>query len=285
MLTIRRAVLAAAAGLSAYGVTRGVIAWRDRLDSKGSLKRVNHAGHTVSLIEGPAVMAGLAVSGLFLEPPRLAVATTGVTLGSGLLGLLDDMSTDTANKGFGGHIRALRQGRVTTGALKALGIPLLSVTGAYVLGKRGIWAVCAGGVTAGTANVLNLCDLRPGRALKAGLVLLTLDPRITANAHSAGLGALGVIAAALPHDLQGRTMLGDTGANALGAALAQTWVYASGNSRILMRLAILTGLTVLSERVSFSRIIATTPGLREFDAWGREITQAHHLQQSTDRAV
>jgi hypothetical protein len=64
-------------------------------------------------------------------------------------------------------------------------------------------------------------------------------------------------------------MLGDCGANALGAALG--WAIGerlSGTPRLLAAAAVI-GLTLASERVSFSRVIASTPPLAAVDAWGR----------------
>ena len=132
----------------------------------------------------------------------------------------------------------------------------------------------AGGVIAGTANLLNLLDLRPGRALKAGLVLVAaqeaLDGR-TAHAGSRALGGgvLGVAAAALPDDLRGETMLGDAGANALGAAIGLRSALTASRPRLVCELAALAALTLASERISFTRVIEQTPGLRELDALGR----------------
>ena len=170
---------------------------------------------------------------------------------------------------------------MTTGALKVLGIPAASVAAAALLRTnartplgRLADAVLAGGVIAGTANLLNLLDLRPGRALKAGLVLVAaqeaLDSR-TAHAGSRALGGgvLGVAAAALPDDLRGETMLGDAGANALGAAIGLRSALTASRPRLVCELAALAALTLASERISFTRVIEQTPGLRELDALGR----------------
>jgi len=82
-------------------------------------------------------------------------------------------------------------------------------------------------------------------------------------------GPLGAAVAILPEDVGERVMLGDAGANGLGALLGLR--LAAGTSP-RGRLALLTGLAALtaaSEVVSFSKVIAATPGLRELDALGR----------------
>ena len=66
-----------------------------------------------------------------------------------------------------------------------------------------------------------------------------------------------------------RDMLGDGGANALGAAWGAAAVLDAPRHVRLALLAGAVGLTLASERVSFTEVIATTPGLRELDAWGR----------------
>ena len=64
-------------------------------------------------------------------------------------------------------------------------------------------------------------------------------------------------------------MLGDTGANAAGALLGTALLDGTGRRGRLAALAVLAGLTLASERVSFTRVIESTPVLREIDAWGR----------------
>jgi hypothetical protein len=73
----------------------------------------------------------------------------------------------------------------------------------------------------------------------------------------------------LPDDLDERVMLGDGGANAFGALLG---VALADRTGLVGRAALLAGLgalTAASERVSFTKVIEGTPGLRGLDRLGR----------------
>jgi UDP-GlcNAc:undecaprenyl-phosphate/decaprenyl-phosphate GlcNAc-1-phosphate transferase len=81
--------------------------------------------------------------------------------------------------------------------------------------------------------------------------------------------ALGAAVAFLPEDLRERAMLGDAGANALGAFLGASVFVASPPSwaRLLV-LGVVLALTAIADRPGFGAVIARTPGLRTFDrAW------------------
>jgi hypothetical protein len=124
-------------------------------------------------------------------------------------------------------------------------------------------------VIASSANLANLLDLRPGRCTKVFLPLWVvgclLDP--TAGAWSAGLA--GAAAGTFPLDLGERGMLGDAGANALGAVVGVLLV--TGPAWLLWALAVvLLGLQAASERVSFSRVIDGNRWLRAVDRLGRQ---------------
>ncbi len=75
--------------------------------------------------------------------------------------------------------------------------------------------------------------------------------------------------ALLPADLGEEIMLGDAGANALGALLGTAFVARAGTAGRLAALAGLVALTAASEKVSFTQVIQRTPGLRELDELGR----------------
>ncbi len=240
--------------------------------------RTNHAGRTVSLLEGPAAIGGgglgALIGGLALGADPVPALTA--VAGPGAAGLVDDLVGDSTSKGLRGHLGALRDGRLTTGVVK---IGVLGVSGVVAADRmrppgvtglgRVAGALLGGGVVAGSANLANLLDLRPGRTLKAaGIagVLLGIRPGRTLPAAA----ALGVSGALIREDLAGRTMLGDGGANPIGALVGTAIVAQTGVPGRVVVLATLVGLTLASERVSFSRVIAATPGLRDLDAWGRE---------------
>ncbi|WP_240372282.1 hypothetical protein [Brevibacterium zhoupengii] len=287
---IRSLVSSAVAGLVGYTATRAIL--NSKLRTHDKVVRTNHAGNDVSLVEGPAVTAGLVAGSLLIEEPRQRAATLLVTTVAGGLGAVDDFLESGDSKGLRGHLDALARGEITTGAIKVIGIPIASIVAATILRTGGnnhglfsshrttadqTWwgstvdVVVTGGVIAGTANLFNLLDLRPGRALKTGLLTLAFMPHRHNLTWAPSAAIAGASAAAWPDDLDGAVMLGDTGANALGAALGTILVENSTAKQRALVLTGLVGLTLLSEKVSFTSIIESTPGLREIDAFGREV--------------
>ncbi|SKC82429.1 hypothetical protein [Krasilnikoviella flava] len=238
--------------------------------------RTNHRGEAVSMLEGPAVAAGLVAGTLAAGGGRQGAGTAIATAGAAVFGLVDDLAEDTSTrvKGLRGHLGALAQGRLTTGGLKVLGIGATAMVGAAVGTRRSGGAAghlldvaVNGALVAGTANLLNLLDLRPGRALKASAAL---SLPVAGGAAGAATGVvLGSAVVAAPGDLAERDMLGDGGANALGALVGSQWAFGAPRAVRLAALASVVGLTFASERVSFSAVIERTPWLRGVDGWGR----------------
>ncbi|KGN36112.1 hypothetical protein [Knoellia subterranea] len=268
----RRPLLGAAAAAAVAG---GALFLKDRLPVgvRTRWERTNHAGRTVTLLEGPAYAVAAAVGSVAAGAPAGPALVT--SLGAGAFGALDDLAGDASSKGLKGHLGALARGEVTTGAIKIVGLGATGLAAAALADRRtgrGFLATLVGGAAiAGAANIANLFDLRPGRTLKvvtaAGLPVL-LPPGNPGAATAAA--ALGAAAGALPSDLRGESMLGDTGANAAGALIGVALVERTGLRGRLAVLAVTAGLTVLSEKVSFSKVIEGNDVLRRLDRWGRE---------------
>src|SRR5690606_29835916 len=138
------------------------------------LRRTNFAGREVSLAEGALVIGGVVALSLRTGRP----ADPCVLAGIGTLGLVDDLleprqrrAGRPVSKGLRGHLGALLEGHLTTGAAKALGIPVLALAAtATAPAPGGLVRVGAdAALIAGCANLANLLDLRPGRALKVVL--------------------------------------------------------------------------------------------------------------------
>jgi len=252
--------------------------------------RENHAGRPVTLFEGPAY-AVAAVTGALAGGAGAPAAVSG--LGAAAFGGLDDLAGDSSRKGLRGHLAAARRGEVTTGAIKILGLGVTGLLSARMIdrsrGSNQVMTTLVGGaVIAGSANIANLLDLRPGRALKVVLLLAapiaaggrgthlataTSSANANGNVNFAAAATAGAVAGAaigsLRDDLAGRSMLGDTGANSAGALLGTALVARTGPRGRLLALAVVMALTLASEKVSFTKVIESTPGLRELDAFGR----------------
>jgi hypothetical protein len=204
----------------------------------------------------------------------VAAAVVGAV--SGVVGGYDDLAgarpEQARDKGLAGHLAALRDGRVSAGAVKVAGIGAAAALAA-VLTRRGRGAgalvdgVLTTGLVAGTANLLNLLDLRPGRAGKAAA--LAAAAGLGGPAGGLMAGPLGATLEALPFDLGERVMLGDCGANAVGALVGLRIAQLPGRASRAGLLAGIVALTLASEKVSFTQVIEATPGLRELDRLGR----------------
>lgn len=221
-------------------------------------------------------------------------------------GLVDDAYGASDAKGFRGHIAAMLHGRLTTGGLKLVGIGLASVVAAFVarssrlMASDSWWtlplsAVVGTLVIALSANLVNLTDLRPGRAIKAYVLLVVLAmPGLMAWAlagasveESAPGWALPAIAVPLllgpalavwRYDLGERAMLGDAGANAMGALAGYVFAATLPLWGLAIAAAVLFALNLLSEKVSFSKVIEGNAVLRWIDGLGR----AHRPALETD---
>jgi glucosyl-3-phosphoglycerate synthase len=175
--------------------------------------------------------------GLRRDPAVAAVAA---------IGLADDLWSG-AERGFRAHLGRRR----TTGVLKLLGIPLVGLVATRRL---------SGALLVGlAANFLNQLDTRPGRALKAYVLAAPLA--------GAPAGTAVILA---PYDLREMAMLGDSGANALGAMLGLSSVSKLTGRGRWAAIGALAGLTILGERRSLGELIERTPVLRELDALGRQ---------------
>ena len=265
-MSIWRAVAAAAVGAR---VARSVTLRGDAaLSGQPSWIRTNYAGREVTLAGGPAVTGGVLLATWLVAPRDRAARAVATAAGvASVVGRIDDIAGSSDARGLRGHLGALGRGQLTTGTVKIAGLFATGVAAGTVLGvrKRDL-PVTAAAVAVG-ANVANLFDLRPGRALKVGLVATA--PALSGPALVPAAAIAGSAAGTLPRDLGERVMLGDSGAAALGAAVA-TAVIAGGGQRAAGRvLAAAAALTLLSELVSFSRVIDALPPLRTFDQWGR----------------
>ncbi|MEU9444900.1 hypothetical protein AB0D42_29310 [Streptomyces sp. NPDC048304] len=207
-------------------------------------QRENYAGRSVGLHAGPASALGAAGA-----VARVCPGAGLAVLAAGVCGAYDDVAGDH-RRGFRAHLRALRDGEVTSGAVKLFGISAAGLVAGALMKERLPDKVLAGVVIAGAAHFVNLVDVRPGRA--AGAVLALGAPGLLREGPAAGLSAaaMGAAAAVLPDDLGERAMIGDTGAHALGAALGAAVVAGNRRAGLLAHAVAVVAAAVHGDRVS-----------------------------------
>jgi UDP-N-acetylmuramyl pentapeptide phosphotransferase/UDP-N-acetylglucosamine-1-phosphate transferase len=249
-----------------------------------ALERANHRGRMVPTAAG--VLAILAV--VLVEGGRALFGAFGVghdtistarvvillaVVGFGLLGFVDDVAGDGEASGFRGHLGVLARGKLTTGVVKIAGGALLAVLLVTIErgSTSGFRVVGDAAIVALAANLVNLLDRVPGRALKVALVAW-LPIALTARADAIGVAlapVVGAFAGLIGDDLGEHLMIGDTGAYAFGAALGLGVVLEYGTVTRTVVLVVLAAVTLASEWVSFGRVIDRVGVLRRFDRLGR----------------
>ena len=221
---------------------------------------------------GRAVLGALGVgseTGLTLARSEVLFAVFGF----GFLGLVDDLVAVGNDRGFRGHLGALRNGRVTTGLLKLVGGVCVAVVLVATPGfKSGRTLLVDGVLIALAANLGNLLDRAPGRTIKAAFVVY-VPLAIVLGVGPTGVAIAVVMGAAFGlfgDDVRERLMLGDTGANVIGAVLGLAVVLGTSETTRLVVMIALVLLNVAAELVSFSKVIDRVPPLRALDRAGRK---------------
>lgn len=262
------ATLADASGAGPLRSARGAAA--------SALGRATAAGSWRSTHGAPAATLR-SVRGSALADAPAALAFPRDTAASALGGVASALADAPARAGLGSARGAAASALVgASGALRSAGSAASAFGGASGArsGRSGLLmsvvdVVIDGGVIAGGANLLNLFDLRPGRAVK--VAALAGAPLAVSSGPGGAVAAatLGSAAALLNEDLGERAMLGDAGANALGALLGLATVATLPRAGRVAALTVIAGLTAASEVVSFTKVIEATPPLHRIDMLGR----------------
>jgi UDP-GlcNAc:undecaprenyl-phosphate GlcNAc-1-phosphate transferase len=274
-------LLAALAGLL---VGAGLWATGGDLFHVESLRRTNYRGAEIATGVGALVPVATLV---VVAAGHLALLSTGrgpvwyaqgrtavlATAGFGLLGLLDDVAGAGQSGGFRQHLRALWHGRLTSGGMKlfAGGAVGVLVAAAVPGGDTGLAAgLRDGAVVALAANLANLFDRAPGRCIKFTTTAFGVAAVVARRSELAGPAVgIGAGLALLVPDLREKAMLGDAGANPLGALAGLAWLVALPDPAARWALlVVLVAANAASEVVSYSAVIDRVGPLRWFDRLG-----------------
>ncbi|UKK98171.1 UDP-N-acetylmuramyl pentapeptide phosphotransferase [Brevibacillus brevis] len=265
------------------------------------MNRFNYDGEPVLtagglILVGSSVITGIVLIGLlWLRRVDRELFLHGILFLTGLItmafwGWRDDCASDRHVKGFRGHFGVLwRERRITSGMWKLIGGTSTAFCLTLALSNT-IWAeFVAFGLLALTPNIINLFDLRPGRAIKVFWCLIALAVAfglLTIGASAEMVNWILLIPIFLasillfPHDVGGKIMLGDTGSNALGFAAGFFFVIGTPIYVQASMLVLFLCVQIAAEFCSFSRVIEQIGWLRRLDQWGR-VTEAENKENQT----
>jgi UDP-GlcNAc:undecaprenyl-phosphate GlcNAc-1-phosphate transferase len=196
-------------------------------------------------------------------------------IGVALLGLLDDSLGRAGEvgspRGWRGHARAMLAGRLSTGAIKAIGAFALAAYAVSGRGREELDYLADLALLLLATNLFNLLDLRGGRvekvffALLAGLCLgaWTFEPIELLGIF------IGPVLIGAAFTLRERAMLGDTGSNLVGALAGISLLETLGDEGRLVALAVVAALTAYGEFRSLNAALEGVPLLRHLDSLGR----------------
>jgi len=228
-----------------------------------------------------------------------------------VFGLIDDLKGSGTSRGFKGHLKALAHGQVTTGAVKLFGIGITALlfarysvlTPSMMRISLVVWLLTIllmAGSIALSANFVNLCDLRPGRASKVSILMLVIGLVVgVGQVLSSDVGALRTsyliteifqffvfllpVLATLRLDLRERGMLGDAGANPSGFIAGAYIATHLGLIGLIVFFLIMLALNLASEKFSFTHVIERNPLLSRLDRIGRiKTVETDREEEHTD---
>jgi UDP-N-acetylmuramyl pentapeptide phosphotransferase/UDP-N-acetylglucosamine-1-phosphate transferase len=187
------------------------------------------------------------------------------------IGILDDLIGNRDVSGLKGHFKSLLNGKLTTGGFKALFGGFVALLISVSISSNIIDIVVNTLLIALSTNLMNLLDLRPGRAIKGylfiSLILLFAVSRYYDKLIIVLL--MSNVAAYFKDDLKANSMMGDTGSNVLGIA---TGIIIAYNFSFVVRLCVLILLIlihVITEKYSLTKIIENNKILNYIDMLGR----------------
>ena len=185
-------------------------------------------------------------------------------------GALDDLIGNRNVSGLKGHFKSLFKGELTTGGFKALFGGFVGLVVSVCISSSIVDIIVNTLIIALSTNLMNLFDLRPGRAIKAYLVIM-IPIYITLTGYTKVFPLL-----ILPHvlayfntDLKARGMMGDTGSNVLGISIGVLMALGYGIKVRLAWLVFLILMHLITEKFSLTKIIEKNRVLKFIDNLGR----------------
>ena len=140
-------------------------------------------------------------------------------------GILDDIIGNRDVSGLKGHFKSFFKGTLTTGGFKAIFGGFVGLIISIAISESIPDIIINTLIIALSTNLMNLLDLRPGRAIKVYLVIMiVIFITLTGYIKILPLLILPNVIAYFNYDLKAKAMMGDTGSNVLGISIGILWL-------------------------------------------------------------
>ena len=224
--------------------------------------RTNAFGAMIPVTFGLVPAFGLSMVMVVAHPVALYAAV--LILGFSFVGYLDDVYGTSAYRGIRGHLSALRNGVVTSGLVKLVASPLMAGMFSFSMyGFQNWLAYLTVIMIAASSNAFNLLDLRPGRS--QGFAIITLLILLPFVPPSIALGSILVLFITIIPDARAKVMMGDSGAIAIGAAVALVVVASSNIWLAVLYTLVTVTLNLVAEKYSLGKLISQNIVLNKVD--------------------
>ncbi|MDD3839178.1 MAG: hypothetical protein PHP06_01210 [Clostridia bacterium] len=173
----------------------------------------------------------------------------------GFVGIVDDLVGNRRTTGLRGHFSKFIKGDFTTGTFKAIICLLISIIISSTLSKGYIDLILNILVICLSTNLINIFDVRPGRAVKVVLFLCTIFLLIEISLLYLATPLICMLGVYGNYDVKSYCMMGDTGSNILGFILG---FFSISHFDFLTKITYLIFLIIIhivAERYSITDII------------------------------
>ena len=185
-------------------------------------------------------------------------------------GILDDIIGTREVSGLKGHFKSFFKGTLTTGGFKAIFGGFVGVLISIAISESIPDIIINTLIIALSTNLMNLLDLRPGRAIKVYLVIMiVIFITLAGYIKVLPLLILPNVLAYFKYDLKAKAMMGDTGSNVLGISIGMIMVFGYSFNVRVSWLVFLVLIHILTEKYSLTEIIENNKILNFIDKLGR----------------
>ena len=239
--------------------------------------RPNYKGEMIPVSMGIVFLPMIIINGIivafftvnFVSSSLLFMFIFGI-MSMFFAGIIDDTIGNRDVSGLKGHFKSLFKGKLTTGGFKAVFGGFVGLIISVSISKNIADIIINTLIIALSTNLMNLFDLRPGRAIKVYLVIMiAIFITLTGYIQLLPLLILPNVLAYFNYDLKAKAMMGDTGSNVLGISIGMLMAFGYTLNVRIAWLVFLVLIHLLTEKFSLTKIIEKNKVLNFIDKLGR----------------